>query len=268
MKTEKTGRRKLKRQALELLKGADFQRGLAELSRLPAKRIVNPLFSFFYNADERIKWRAVTAMGVVTAAMAETDMDSARVVMRRLLWNLNDESGGIGWGSPEALGEIAARSERLAGEYSGLLISFARKNGPYLEHELLQRGLLWGMGRLFWARPHLAGDGAELTAEFLTSRDPAKRGLAAWALGAAGYVPPKAILKKLMADEATFDFYFDGDIGVRSVKSFAKGLGPVFAGQGPTDTRQTNDRRGQPITDKPNVLKTDNGIKNKGFAQS
>lgn len=25
-------------------------------------------------------------------------MDSARIVMRRLMWSLNDESGGIGWG--------------------------------------------------------------------------------------------------------------------------------------------------------------------------
>ena len=45
-------------------------------------------------------------MGVVVAGLAEHDMESARVVMRRLMWNLNDESGGIGWSSPEAMGEI------------------------------------------------------------------------------------------------------------------------------------------------------------------
>ena len=227
MKTEKIGHRKLKRRALELLGYEDFQQGLAEMARLPAKQIVNPLFSFFYNADERIKWRAVTAMGVVMASMAETDMESARVVMRRLLWNLNDESGGIGWGSPEALGEITARSEKLAGEYARLLISFTRKNGPYIEHECLQRGVLWGIGRLLGARPEAVGDGAELIAAFLESDDPAKRGLAAWALGSVGHRPPEPVAAKLMADEATFDFYFDGQLCVRSVSSFAKGLGSV-----------------------------------------
>ncbi|MEA3417440.1 MAG: hypothetical protein U9R02_15080 [Thermodesulfobacteriota bacterium] len=53
-------------------------------------------------------------MGVVVSNLADHDMESARVIMRRLIWNLNDESGGIGWGSPEAMGEIMARNNRLA----------------------------------------------------------------------------------------------------------------------------------------------------------
>jgi hypothetical protein len=45
-------------------------------------------------------------MGEVMAHLADKDMESARVIMRRLMWSLNDESGGIGWGAPEAMGEI------------------------------------------------------------------------------------------------------------------------------------------------------------------
>ncbi len=63
-------------------------------------------------------------MGRVAADLADRDMESARVVVRRLMWNLNDESGGIGWGSPEAMGEIMACHEGLAEEYSCILISF------------------------------------------------------------------------------------------------------------------------------------------------
>ena len=58
--------------------------------------------------DELIRWRAVSAMGIVTAALADARMDAARVIMRRMMWQLNDESGGIGWGIPEAMGEIMA----------------------------------------------------------------------------------------------------------------------------------------------------------------
>ena len=64
-------------------------------------------------------------MGQVVSNLADTDMESARVIMRRLIWNLNDESGGIGWGSPEAMGDIMACHERLAGEYHRLLVSYA-----------------------------------------------------------------------------------------------------------------------------------------------
>ena len=55
-------------------------------------------------------------MGAVVAHLAEKDMESARVVMRRLMCSLNDESGGIGWGAPEAMGEIIASHEGLASE--------------------------------------------------------------------------------------------------------------------------------------------------------
>ena len=87
-------------------------------------------------------------MGQVVSNLADTDMESARVVMRRLIWNLNDESGGIGWGSPEAMGDIMACHQRLAEEYHRLLISYVRPEGNFLEHPQLQKGLLWGLARL------------------------------------------------------------------------------------------------------------------------
>jgi len=58
-------------------------------------------------------------------------MESARVIMRRLMWSLNDESGGIGWGAPEAMGEIMARHEQLTKEYSAILGSYIREDGKF-----------------------------------------------------------------------------------------------------------------------------------------
>jgi len=96
--------------------------------------VINPLFSFLYNNDEQVRWRTVTAFGAVVAKLADEDMEAARIIMRRLMWNLNDESGGIGWGSPEAMGETLARHEGLAKEYARILLSYARQDGNYLEH--------------------------------------------------------------------------------------------------------------------------------------
>ena len=149
------GGRQLKRKILELLNEDELEKSLETVCLMPARQAVNPLFSFLYHKDELIKWRAVTAMGTVVACLAHADIESARIVMRRLLWNLNDESGGIGWGSPEAMGEIMARHGGLAKEYAGILVSFINEAGNYLEHEILQRGVLWGLGRLAHERPEL-----------------------------------------------------------------------------------------------------------------
>lgn len=206
------GGRQLKKKVFELLSNKGFEKGLFKISGFSARAVVNPLFSFFYNTDELIKWRAVTAMGAVVSNLAETDMESARVVMRRLIWNLNDESGGIGWGSPEAMGEIMARHERLAKEYHKMLLSYIVPDGNYIEHEILQRGVLWGIGRLAHARPHLVKDFTHLLCPYIESPDPALRGLAAWTTGLFDCEATNRLLKRLENDQATLTFYLDGTL--------------------------------------------------------
>ena len=176
--------RTLKKKIGVLLKSGDLDRAILELTQLRGKQVINPLLSFLQDTDEDTKWTAVKAIGAIVAKMADEDMESARVVMRRLMWNLNDESGGIGWGSPEAMGEIMATHEGLAKEYVHILISYTRKDGNYLEHEVLQRGLLWAIGRLCKVRPHLLRDAASHLIPYLHSRDGTVRDLAEQALQA------------------------------------------------------------------------------------
>jgi hypothetical protein len=206
------GGRQLKKEVFELLSVKDFEKGIFKISGFSARKVVNPLFSFFYNSDELIKWRAVTAMGVVVSNLADHDMESARVVMRRFIWNLNDESGGIGWGSPEAMGEIMARHEGLSKEYHKILLSYIMPDGNYIEHEILQRGVLWGVGRLAHARPNLVKDFAHLLCPYMESPDPALRGLAAWTAGLFDCETTSRLLKHLENDQATLTFYLDGKL--------------------------------------------------------
>ncbi|BBO91177.1 DVU0298 family protein [Desulfosarcina ovata] len=173
--------RQLKRRIGDLLGQDDFTAALETIGQLPGRQAINPLFGFFYSGDETIRWRAITAMGTVVCQLAETAMESARVVMRRLMWNLNDESGGIGWGSPEAMGEITAGHAGLAGEYGRILISYIDPAGNFLEYEQLQRGSLWGVGRLAHARPVLVQPAADHLCAFFDAADPTLRGTAIWA---------------------------------------------------------------------------------------
>jgi hypothetical protein len=109
-------------------------------------------------------------------------MEAARVMIRRLMWNLNDESGGIGWGSPEAMGEILARHHGLAREYAHILISYIREDGNYLENEVLQAGVLWAIGRVGEVHPDLLRDAVPHLLRHLNSPDATHRVLAARAV--------------------------------------------------------------------------------------
>lgn len=202
--------RQFKRQVLTLLQTDPFDPALNTLVGFTPRRVVNPLISFFLNPDPRVRWRAVTALGVVVAALAEKDMESARVVMRRLTWSLNDESGGIGWGAPEAMGEIMAQSAPMAYEYAHLLISFINPEGNYLEHPGLQRGVLWGIGRLAHGRPRYVRSAAPLLAPYLTCTDPHLRGLAAWVASAPGMGRSLALCPRLAQDRNVVEIFIDG----------------------------------------------------------
>jgi hypothetical protein len=202
--------RKLKQKVLELLNSEDFSEALLTLNSFPARRVVNPLFALLCSMEPQVRWRAITAMGAVVANLAPRDMESARVIMRRMIWNLNDESGGIGWGLPEAMGEVMARHEGLAREYVNILLSYIRADGNFLEHEPLQRGVLWGLGRLAQTRPELLQQAVPHLQPFLSSEDATLRGLAAWSMGllTAGQDAPG--LEVLKSDDTEVALYLNG----------------------------------------------------------
>jgi len=190
---------------------------------MPPRKLINPLFSFLYSGDPQIKWAAVKAMGQVVSTLADLDIEAARVVMRRLMWNLNDESGGIGWGSPEAMGEILACHEGLAREYAHIMISYMKEDGNYLELELLQRGLLWGIARAFSRRPGVFKEAAPLVMPYLQSQDASVRGLAAWVLGGMEFEPALKHLEPLTADDTLIEIYPESQLVRCRVKDMAEG---------------------------------------------
>jgi len=222
MSRHQTSSRQLKEKIRKLLLQQDIESGLAKIGGMPAKKAINPLFSFLCSLDELLKWRAVMAMGKVVDRLADADMESARVIMRRYMWNLNDESGGIGWGCPEAMGEIMARNENLAEEFWCILISYIRPDGNFLEHEALQRGVLWGVGRLAHARPALLKDSVNYLYPYMQAGDPYLRGLAVWASGALRSKNTEVLLNGLKEDSAKLSVFLDGQLITCSVGDLAE----------------------------------------------
>ena len=222
MKIDRGTGRRLKARILELLARDDFMSRVEEIDRLPPRRVVNLLFSFLYHTDEQIRWHAVTAMGRVAAHLAAVDMEAGRVVMRRLMWNLNDESGGIGWGTPEAMGEIMARQPQLAREFAHLLVSYIRPEGNTIEFEALQRGVLWGLGRLAGVRPGLLSDAPVLLRPYLDATDAVIRGLAVWTAGFLDTTATRDQLLRLTADSEPIRIYRDGRFWECSIQNLAR----------------------------------------------
>ena len=213
-KPRETSGREVKQRVAALLEADDLKLSLQDLRELPRQRVLRTLLAALCEEAETRKWRAVTAMGLLVADLARENVEEARELMRRLMWSLNDESGSSGWGAPEAMAEIMAADEGLAEEYVHMLVSYMREDGNYLENPLLQRGLLWGIGRLAEARPDLVRkhDAAAYLMPFLNSSDRVVQGLAAWCAGILEVQEARSELKSLLDEKTEILLYKDQDL--------------------------------------------------------
>ena len=212
-----------KRRIRKLLDSSDIEDVIHELRQLPASKAINPLIGALCSNNETVHWHAITAMGPVVADLADHDMEAARVVMRRFMWSLNDESGGIGWGAPEAMGEIMAGHDKLADEYGHMLVAYMREDGFYLELPQLQQGLMWGLARLTMAKPDLlkAKNVVAYLLPYLDSHDSTVRGLAAWTLGLLHAGEAVLYLERLANDPAQVTIFLNRTFVPDTVGSLA-----------------------------------------------
>ena len=126
------------------------------------------------------------------------------------------------WATIKQSAEIILQRRGLAEEYAHILVSYARKDANYLEHEVLQRGLLWGIGGLAEGRPLLLSDAGRHLVPYLKSSDAAARGLAARAAGILGIASARTSLLELAGDQTPVVTYTQGKVGHLRVADLAK----------------------------------------------
>jgi hypothetical protein len=145
---------------------------------------INALFAFLPK-DTQTMHRAAACLGTSVADLAERRPEDARNIVRRFMWHMNEDSGNIGWGIPDAFGETLAASEILARQYKNVLLSYIMElpgADNYCDNATLRRSCYWAIGRLAEARPVLASKSRPWLAEGLKDHDIICRGMAAWAL--------------------------------------------------------------------------------------
>lgn len=224
-------RMQFKKHIINLLRTEDLDTILDELSSLPRKNLLNSLFSCLCHSHELVRWHAVSSFGLVVPEMAASDMEEARTVMRRFLWMLNDESGGIGWGVPEAMAEVMFHSRPLADQYLHMLVSYTMDDGPelfqdgnFLELELLQEGVLWGLCRVApLYGEELIGLGLDENIEvYLVSENATVKGLACRLAGLLGLHNYKSLIELSLDDQKQVRIYQQGAFLKSTVAALAE----------------------------------------------
>lgn len=175
-----------------------------------AMRVLQQLL---FDEDELVCWRAVEGLGRAAAVAAQGDLEPVRELVRRALWLMNDESGGLSWYAPQVIGAVLANVPALCGELGGILASF-------LEEEPFRAGTRWGLWRLAGTSAEVVRAASAELAASLSDPDPSVRGHAALALRAAGVAVPG-----LAEDRGSFALFDPrtGELRVTTVADAARG---------------------------------------------
>ncbi|WP_432738504.1 DVU0298 family protein [Maridesulfovibrio sp. FT414] len=204
--------RKIKKRVMEALAATDWERQFEGLmGEYSAQNLIAPLFASLCAPQVIVRWHGITCFGKVMSRMVQEDTPKARVVMRRIMWMLNEESGGCAWGVPEAMGEITAVNKLMAEEYGRILLSYSHEEeeGPenFLEFTTLLRGAVWGVARLAQDRPQTAAPATDDMIRFLSYPDPVIVGTACWALGGLKAAKSVKALEALLDNDTVIDIY-------------------------------------------------------------
>ena len=194
----------IKKQVRELLLQKDYTR-LVDLCTKHRPFWRELKFSL-YDIDKRIKWPAIEAVGKLMKHWWEQgDKERVREYIRNLFWSMTDESGGIGWSSPQTIAETIVNIPEILDPYGSMMIAYSIEEPP------LMKGGLWGIGRLGKMIADALDFFQDKVPAVFQSADTETLGLAAWAMGEVGFKPALPFLEKILERKETVRIYVEGD---------------------------------------------------------
>ena len=193
---------------------------LIELNK-KGKSVFRYLVSLSFDKTDVITWRAIEAMGIFCKEIAQNNPEEAMHLVRKLLWYLSEETGGIAWSAPEMLGEIVRLNPKLTAHIAPLV--------THLDEPPFQRGVAWATGRIGELHPDLVSDVIPETIENTKSDDPFVRGFAARALGLVKAKEALSALNNLLDDSTVIHCYINGELVDKTVGELALEAKSQFA---------------------------------------
>ncbi len=144
---------------------------------------INTLVSMLFQDDPLLMWRLLFLLGPLAQHKAQNNLEGVRNQIRRLLWLMNDESGGIVWYAPQAVATMLAYVPTLRRE-------FARILGSFLGEDPFEEGAHWAVARLATQEPAKLTDLIPRLRQSLDDPRPLIRLYAGMALPALGETRP------------------------------------------------------------------------------
>jgi hypothetical protein len=131
------------------------------------KKSLSLLIRMAYDKETLVGWRAIKAMGRVAKAIVKTHNEFLRTTVRKLLWSLSDESGGIGWAAPELLGEIVSSDPEGFDDIVPLIAEVYD-----IEEQTFRPGVVYALARIAEASPEMAAIYQKIIIKSLTDTNP------------------------------------------------------------------------------------------------
>ena len=204
----------VKQQVRDLLYQRDHDR-LVELCE-ENRKIWTELRFRLFDMDDKIRWSAIEAVAQFMKHLwRKGKTEKVREYMRSLFWSLNDESGGIGWNSPQTIAEMIVNIPELLDPFGSMMIAHT------LDEPVLVQGGLWGIGRLGKRVTESMDFFKDLVLAVFQNSDPQTLSLAAWASGEAGFRLAVPFLENLLKRHEAAQIYFDGDFHEKQLGQWA-----------------------------------------------
>jgi AraC family transcriptional regulator of adaptative response/methylated-DNA-[protein]-cysteine methyltransferase len=200
------------------------ERRLEEIAQLAEskKRVLGDLVSLTYDPERLVAWRAVEALGVAAARVAETDSAFVRGHLRRLHWLLSEESGAVCWYAPQAMAEIVRQRPDDFADYACIVATLLHTVAAEdLDH--FRDAILWAIGRLGPAAIRDVEPVLPSIVACLDHADARVRGMAAWCLVQIGKRELLAGRADLLSDDGQVELYENGQIELTSVRTLVGG---------------------------------------------
>ena len=118
-----------------------------EAAKAKPAAVIRYLTGGLYAAADASRWRTIRALGAVAGDRESVSDRRIRELLRRFFWWLNDESGAVPFGVPEAIGEILAKRPELQADFLPLLCGLAHEQ-DVIQTGPIERGIYWALGRV------------------------------------------------------------------------------------------------------------------------
>jgi len=157
------------------------------------KKALSLLIRMAYDKETLVGWRAIKAVGSIANVLVKTEPEFLRIAVRRLLWSLSDESGGIGWASPELLGEIVQSDPE---GFADIIPLIAEVYG--IEEQTFRPGVVYALARIAEVSPEMIVGFQKIIVRSLVDTNPLVR---IYALNLIGLLWPVVCNKNLWSME-------------------------------------------------------------------